>query len=389
MPRDRRTRRDLHALDADGMVLCNPRDREAAHRAEAEGIATGDVAAVTCRKCLELLHRQRRDRPDARPPADRPTETLFPASWDAGDHFARPPLVRFLRDLSAIAYCDASAGADRLLRLPQVPGLRGVLHVGRGPLGMHAWSVPVDGDMVVAFRGTQSVASVVQDLRFIRERTPDGGLHGGFAAGYASLHDDLVTRLRRSRARRVWLTGHSLGGALAVVAADRLADAGHDVAGVVTFGQPRVCLGDLASSLGPRLHRRYLAWVNDGDVVPKLVLPYVHFGWRLSYDGDSVSRRDMSTRTLVARGASAAVGDDGEGMDDAALDALIEVMEGGSAAAQAGGDERLVTGKVSDMIVGPHGLDHYAAAVERWMATPEPATDAAAIESTDPGGSAS
>jgi len=55
--RDDRTRRDKHALDEHGMVLCNPRDREAAHRAEMEGIATHDAAAVTCRKCLTLLHR--------------------------------------------------------------------------------------------------------------------------------------------------------------------------------------------------------------------------------------------------------------------------------------------------------------------------------------------
>jgi hypothetical protein len=37
------------------MVLCNPRDKEAAHRAQMEGIATDDFAAVTCRKCRSLL----------------------------------------------------------------------------------------------------------------------------------------------------------------------------------------------------------------------------------------------------------------------------------------------------------------------------------------------
>jgi hypothetical protein len=57
MSTDRRQRRDLHALDEDGMVLCNPRDKEAAHRAAMEGIATDDRAAVTCRKCLTLLYR--------------------------------------------------------------------------------------------------------------------------------------------------------------------------------------------------------------------------------------------------------------------------------------------------------------------------------------------
>ena len=51
----------VHALTAEGMVLCNPRDREAAHRAEVEGIATDDPAAVTCRKCLDLLYKLRRE----------------------------------------------------------------------------------------------------------------------------------------------------------------------------------------------------------------------------------------------------------------------------------------------------------------------------------------
>ncbi len=55
---DKRPKRDRHALDGDGMVLCNPRDKEAAHRAQMEGIATDDPAAVTCRKCLMLLYRR-------------------------------------------------------------------------------------------------------------------------------------------------------------------------------------------------------------------------------------------------------------------------------------------------------------------------------------------
>jgi hypothetical protein len=62
MPRDRRVKRDRHALDAEGMVLCNPRDREAAHRAQMEGIASDDRARVTCSKCLRLLYQLDRSR---------------------------------------------------------------------------------------------------------------------------------------------------------------------------------------------------------------------------------------------------------------------------------------------------------------------------------------
>jgi hypothetical protein len=66
MSRDRRQTRDLHALDDNGMLLCNPRDREAAHRAEMEGIATADRAAVTCRKCLPLLYKLEKARRESR-----------------------------------------------------------------------------------------------------------------------------------------------------------------------------------------------------------------------------------------------------------------------------------------------------------------------------------
>lgn len=61
MSRDTRPRRDLHALTGEGTVLCNPRDREAAHRAEMEGIATDDPVAVTCRKCQEMLYKLLRE----------------------------------------------------------------------------------------------------------------------------------------------------------------------------------------------------------------------------------------------------------------------------------------------------------------------------------------
>jgi hypothetical protein len=66
MPRNRKQRRDLHALDDNRMVLCNPRDKEAAHRAEMEGIATDDRAVVKCPKCLALVCRRDKARNEDR-----------------------------------------------------------------------------------------------------------------------------------------------------------------------------------------------------------------------------------------------------------------------------------------------------------------------------------
>ena len=47
-------------MTKDGMIACNPRDREAANRAEFENIATEDTQAVTCKKCRVYIHRMER-----------------------------------------------------------------------------------------------------------------------------------------------------------------------------------------------------------------------------------------------------------------------------------------------------------------------------------------
>lgn len=56
--RRQREKRDIHFLNDDGRVACNPRDREAAHRAEVEAMATEDPKAVTCKKCREAMRRE-------------------------------------------------------------------------------------------------------------------------------------------------------------------------------------------------------------------------------------------------------------------------------------------------------------------------------------------
>ena len=50
-------KRDLHALDENGMVLCNPRDKEASQRAETENISTYNWKEVTCQKCIALIYK--------------------------------------------------------------------------------------------------------------------------------------------------------------------------------------------------------------------------------------------------------------------------------------------------------------------------------------------
>ena len=49
----------MHFLDEEGFIACNPRDREAAHRADFENMASPNAQAVTCKKCLKCMKRMR------------------------------------------------------------------------------------------------------------------------------------------------------------------------------------------------------------------------------------------------------------------------------------------------------------------------------------------
>ncbi|KAA8499099.1 Lipase [Porphyridium purpureum] len=82
----------------------------------------------------------------------------------------------------------------------------------------------------------------LQTWRFTRKI----GVHSGFAKAYLSIAEQLVEvvcELYRQKKRSVWLTGHSLGGALATLCSYDLLHAlklSRDEVAVYTFGSPRV-----------------------------------------------------------------------------------------------------------------------------------------------------
>ena len=55
-------RPEVHWRNAQGTVACNPRDREAAHRADQGKLVVADAPGdVTCRKCRAVLHTTSRE----------------------------------------------------------------------------------------------------------------------------------------------------------------------------------------------------------------------------------------------------------------------------------------------------------------------------------------
>jgi len=133
------------------------------------------------------------------------------------------------------------------------------------------------GRIYVVFRGTKTISEWISNAQFAQvdyTYVADGGMtHRGFTDLYASIEGDVVASITAAKAQfpnaTILLTGHSLGGALAILAGPDLEERTGYVPVLYNFGAPRV--GD------PTFSQRFeglveTSWrtVNTNDLVPKL-----------------------------------------------------------------------------------------------------------------------
>jgi triacylglycerol lipase len=157
--------------------------------------------------------------------------------------------------------------------------------------------------LYVAFRGTEAnPIDWTQNAKFnpmVGEL--EGRVHSGFHSGVAEVWDSLLVVVAAA-GKPVVLTGHSLGGALATLAAARLHEAGHPVVAVYTFGQPRVGHGDFSSGYEGRLAEVTYRLINHIDLVtrvPLLLQRYRHVGLRVYFDADGTAHVGASILKIV------------------------------------------------------------------------------------------
>jgi putative lipase involved disintegration of autophagic bodies len=81
---------------------------------------------------------------------------------------------------------------------------------------------------------------------------------------------ETVQAERKKNDRPIWITGHSLGGALALLAAWRCKRKFVPVHQIYTFGAPMVGNVETAEAIDRELPDRIFRYVNDHDPVPKL-----------------------------------------------------------------------------------------------------------------------
>ncbi len=148
-----------------------------------------------------------------------------------------------------------------------------------------------DYDVLIC-RGTESkLADIRTNAQCPLIHWPEGSqskAHQGFSTEADAILADLAEQQPQAGLERpLWITGHSLGGALAILLALQLSKtSGCKLAGVVTFGQPKVGDAQFSQAINAQLLPFYRRYVNQRDIVPKLppLADYRHSGQLYYFD---------------------------------------------------------------------------------------------------------
>ena len=163
-----------------------------------------------------------------------------------------------------------------------------------------AWGPQV---AILSFRGTEpkEIEDWLTDAEFKPAAWAGPGLaHKGFATALDSQYAVIFAEIEKLQGtgRQLYITGHSLGAALATLMAARLAanPATRDlIQGVYTYGSPRVGDQTFADAYERALGNRTFRVVNNEDIVTRLpprVLGLKHVGGLVYFDANGNLQRD-------------------------------------------------------------------------------------------------
>ena len=187
--------------------------------------------------------------------------------WDSEDRHAKWPVCETLAVLSDIAYRTpveaevevASLGFSKIMPL-----------VENSMVGYVIWNEDI---AVVVFRGTNKgeASDWATNSWEATLSISGGGIHKGFWLAYQSLKPQVLQVLSKIKPKHLWITGHSLGGAMALACAiDLETNEQMPFDGLITFGQPKVVREDLAQYVDTALIGRYARVVNGDDAVARI-----------------------------------------------------------------------------------------------------------------------
>lgn len=179
---------------------------------------------------------------------------------------------------------------------------------------------------ILAFRGTEpnKVEDWLTDLNAAFTDGPFGKVHAGFLHALEVVWPEI-----EDLPGPYWVTGHSLGAALAMLTVAKLQAMGRPVKGLYTFGQPRVGNKTFARAFDAP----YFRLVHNNDIVTRIpFFRYRHAGEVVYFDEAHKRRVNWGWREKLRdriRGRIKDLGKPGtDGIKDHAIDEYLACTKG-------------------------------------------------------------
>ncbi len=135
------------------------------------------------------------------------------------------------------------------------------------------------GDYIlVAFRGTESKKDFASNALFYQEEAPSylGAKGAWMHSGMKGIYNHMRPTIRKILAdfdgmhKPIYLTGHSLGGALSLIAALDLVNSAAQVNSVYTFGQPKIGNRALVRKVKDVIGERFFRISTESDITSRV-----------------------------------------------------------------------------------------------------------------------
>jgi hypothetical protein len=131
--------------------------------------------------------------------------------------------------------------------------------------------------LILSLLGTEGIKDGLTNINIFQKRVPVPGtesealIHSGFQRAFNSVKTAISQKLQplAEAGSTIYITGHSLGGALALIATRELARGSHE--SCYTFGSPRVGQFGFADYIKTPIYRV----VNANDIVPRIPPAYL------------------------------------------------------------------------------------------------------------------
>ncbi|MCH2049202.1 MAG: lipase family protein [Trichodesmium sp. ALOHA_ZT_67] len=189
--------------------------------------------------------------------------------------------------ISDLTYCcgqDSKPDEEKIIADLKAEDKKFISVTGESKNSSQAILVEHEDYLCMGFRGTDELKDWLDNINVKRKKMLFGKFHAGFANSLKDVWKPLFNKyqeLRQKKKRPLFLTGHSLGGSIATVAAARLIHQDLPFISVYTFGQPRTVDRRTARVFNAEAKSRFFRFHNNNDIitrVPSRTAGYSHVG---------------------------------------------------------------------------------------------------------------